>query len=45
MWLLQNKEGELISEKEDIVARWKEHFQELLNLDMEINDTILDQIS
>ena len=42
---IKNKEGELISEKEDIVARRKEHFQELLNLDTEIDDTVLENLN
>jgi hypothetical protein len=28
---VKNKEGGLILENEEIVARWKEHFEELLN--------------
>lgn len=29
--LIQNKKGEIISDRKQIIQRWKEHFQELLN--------------
>ena len=35
----------LILENEVIVARWKEHFEELLNLDVEIDDTVLENLN
>ena len=42
---VKNKEGGLILENEEIVARWKEHFEELLNLHAEIDDTVLENLN
>lgn len=41
---IKNREGTLLTNQEEITHRWKEHFQDLLNLDGETNANVLNEI-